>query len=339
MRAIRVGVLGAGAMGGAHASAWARIEGAELAGVAGAGGPRAKALGERLGVPWSADPASLLDDASVDAIDVTVPTHLHERFVTAALERGKHVLCETPLAGSAAGTDAMIDAARASGRHLQVALIQRVADLGQQIRDIVRSRALGELRVVSTQRLWPGLTQGATHHGDALEELALFDIDLLVWTLGLPRAVTARAAHAATGELDHVLLWLEFAGPTASVEASRVLPAGFAFRFGGHAVFEHGTLEWRLEFPDPEGPPREIFRRYSMKGDPEELPIRGGDPYEAECRHFLRVLRGEADPALLDPREARAGLRVVDAARASLESGGPVPLEKGENGAPHGGPA
>jgi predicted dehydrogenase len=324
MKRLRVGVIGAGAMGHVHSLAWARIEGAELAGVVGAGSARAKALGERLGVPWSLDAASLLDDPSVDAIDVTAPTHLHAHFACAALERRKHVLCETPLARGAREVDPLIAVARASGRHLQVALLQRVAELGRQLRRVLRSGELGRARTVSTRRLWPGLTQGATHHGDALEELALFDVDLLVWTLGLPERVSARGALDREGAADHVLMWLDYGGLTAQIEASRVLPAGFTFRIDGHAVFEGGTLEWRLEFPDPEGPPRALFRRYGQDGGVEDVALAPEDPYEAECRHFLHVIRGEADPGLLAAREAQAGLRVIDAARASLASGAPA---------------
>jgi predicted dehydrogenase len=325
--AIRIGVIGAGAMGSVHASAWARIEGAELAGIAARSGVRVKALAARLGVPAHTDPAVILDDPDIDAVDVTVPTRLHRDFVVRALERGKHVLCETPLAPGVAEAETMLAAAHASGRLLQVALLQRLADSSMRVRDLVRSGELGRPRAVSTQRLWPGASQAASHHGDALEELALFDIDLLLWALGAPRAVMARAARDARGGADHVHCWLEFDGLTAHVEASRVLPASFPFRIAGLALFERGALEWRLDFPDPEGIPSVRLTRYPSEGRPVEIPPLAQDPYEAECRHFLHVVRGEADPSLLDARAALAGLRVIDAARASLASGAPVPLD------------
>ena len=93
-------------MGGWHAAVWKRLAGVELAGVAGRTPERARGLAKSLGVPVVNDPRRLIDAADIDAIDVCTPTAAHAGWVAAALEAGKHVICETPLCATAAGTPA-----------------------------------------------------------------------------------------------------------------------------------------------------------------------------------------------------------------------------------------
>src|SRR5215831_13781298 len=124
-------------MGAVHAAAWARIDDVELA--------------ARFAVPAFTDPVAVLDDASIDAVDLTVPTTLHRDLAIAALERGKHVLCETPLAPSVPDVDAMIEAAHRARRNLQVAQLVRLAQPNVEVRDLVRAGALGRPLVVSCE--------------------------------------------------------------------------------------------------------------------------------------------------------------------------------------------
>jgi predicted dehydrogenase len=327
---VRVAVFGAGAMGAVHAAAWARIDDVDLAAVVGRSPSRARALAARFAVPAVTDPGAVLDDASIDAVDLTVPTAVHRDLAIAALERGKHVLCETPLAPCVADVDAMVEAARRAGRRLQVAQLVRLAQPNVEVRDLVRSGALGRPLIVSCERLWPGLDaldDPGDHHGDALDEVALFDLDWLLWCFGLPDAVAAHASATSGARVDHVLVVLEVGGVRAFVEASVRLPASFPFRLATRVVCEDDTVEWSVRFTAA-GPPEVVFSRHPRRGAAETRSPGGPDPYLAECRHFARVVRGEADPGLLDPAGARDGLRIVAAARASLNGGGArVPLE------------
>jgi predicted dehydrogenase len=326
---VRVAVFGAGAMGTVHAGAWARIDDVDLAAVVGRSPSRAGDLAARFAVPAFTDPAAVLDDASVDAVDLTVPTALHRDLAIAALERGKHVLCETPLAPCVADVDTMIAAARRAGCTLQVAQLVRLAQPNVEVRELVRAGALGRPLVVSCERLWPGLDaldDPTDHHGDALDEVALFDLDWLLWCFGLPDAVAAHASTTSGTRVDHVFVVLEFGAVRAFVEASVRLPASFPFRLATRVVCEDDTVQWSVRFGTA-GPPEVIASRHPRRGAAEIRSPRGPDPYLAECRHFADVVRGKADPGLLDPAGARDGLRIVAAARASLARGGArVPL-------------
>ena len=321
---MRVAVFGAGTMGSVHAHAWAGIAGVELAAVVGRSAARVEALAARCGVPAFTDAMPVLEDESIDAVDLTVPTSLHRALALAALEHGKHVLCETPMAPSVADADAMIAAGRAANRLVQVALVERLAEPNVEVRNRLRAGTLGRAHVVSCERLWPGLDaldDPADHHGDAIDEVALFDLDWLLWCFGLPDRVAAHAAAAAGARVAHVLLVLEFGSTRGFVEASIRLPASFAFRAATRVLCEQATIEWTLRVPG-DGPPEVSYAQYPRRGAVELRPARGPNPYAAECQHFAAVVRGEADPALLDAAAARDGLRIVAAVRDSLARGG-----------------
>ena len=153
---MRLAILGAGEMGATHAGAYARFgkkEHAEIAAIVSRSGTKARALAKRVNAPWFTDPQKILRDDSIDAIDVTVPSDLHRKFVVAALARGKHVFCETPIALTLRDADAMIDAARANRRIFMVAQLMRFVADYQRAHDEATSGKLDKPRVVVARRL------------------------------------------------------------------------------------------------------------------------------------------------------------------------------------------
>src|SRR5436309_2852714 len=129
---MRLAVFGAGGMGATHASAYAGFgpkERVEIAGIVSRSAPKARKLAKRVNAPWFTDPQKVLRDDSIDAIDVTVPSGLHRPLVVSALEQGKHVFCETPVALTLRDADAMIYASRGNRRIFMVDHLMRfVAD-------------------------------------------------------------------------------------------------------------------------------------------------------------------------------------------------------------------
>jgi predicted dehydrogenase len=113
--AVRVAVIGAGFAGGSHVEALRRVPGVEVAALAGSSEERARAAADRLGVPAATgDYRTLLDDASIGAVHNCTPNDIHHEVTAAALEAGKHVLAEKPLAMESRQTaDLVARAARA----------------------------------------------------------------------------------------------------------------------------------------------------------------------------------------------------------------------------------
>jgi predicted dehydrogenase len=303
-RPIRLGILGAGAMGRLHAAAWGRIANVELVGT------------------FTRDADGLLADSTVDAIDLCLPTALHARFAIAALESGKHVFCETPMALVLDEALAMRDAARKAGRLLQVGLLCRSIATYRHIKEIATAGTQGRLLGLSTWRLGSYLRPGApdhkAHYGDPSTELMTFDLDFAGWLMGPP----ARLSAAGSGEVTALLGWAD--GRSATIAASGLMPAGMPFRAGFRALFEGACFELQQIFRG--GPPEITFTVAEDKAAPRPVGLPGGDPYEIELRRFADCIGGLADPELLDAERAIGALRLSLAVQQALAAGVPVAL-------------
>ena len=109
---------------GARADAYADLPDVEVAAVFGRTLPRVTTIAEAVGAVATGDLRQALDE-SIDAVDVCLPTPVHPEFVTQALEGGKHVLCETPLALTLDHGQSMLQAAQTAERLLLVGLLMR----------------------------------------------------------------------------------------------------------------------------------------------------------------------------------------------------------------------
>jgi len=123
---IRVGIIGAGWPVVKHAEGYRAAGGFTVAAVADLIPSRRKALlGQFPGAAEVADAQAVVDDKSIDAVSVCLPNHLHAPVVAAALKSGKHVVCETPPARSAAEAKKLAAAAAKSGKVLLYAAQRR----------------------------------------------------------------------------------------------------------------------------------------------------------------------------------------------------------------------
>src|SRR5262245_51462094 len=109
---LRIGILGAGAMGAEHAAAYASMPNVKVAGVYSRDAERARAVADSCGADAFTDAAALVESKAFDAIDVCLPSPVHAGFVIGALSAGKHVFCETPMALRLEEARHMRDAAR-----------------------------------------------------------------------------------------------------------------------------------------------------------------------------------------------------------------------------------
>jgi len=112
MRHVKTAVIGAGFMGRVHAEAIRRLGNVEIAGVAGISGEEARRFGESIGVErTTGDYRTLLADPEIEAVHVCTPNALHHPVAKAAMEAGKHVVCEKPLTLSAAQARELVEIA------------------------------------------------------------------------------------------------------------------------------------------------------------------------------------------------------------------------------------
>ncbi len=154
MTRIGMGLVGAGFVGPHHVDAVRRLGFVDIAAVAGSteesGRSKAAALGARRGY---GSYQALIDDPDVQVVHVATPNHLHAAVTSAALARGKHVVCDKPLARTAAEARHLVEQARRAGVVTAVTFNYRGNPLVQHARQAVAGGEIGTPRFVHGQYL------------------------------------------------------------------------------------------------------------------------------------------------------------------------------------------
>ncbi|MBI4879967.1 MAG: Gfo/Idh/MocA family oxidoreductase [Planctomycetes bacterium] len=329
--AIGVGIIGLGFMGRAHLRAYERAAAAGFgnrlvavcdsvparrAGHAAEGGNLARgAADERLfdatQVAGYERVEDLLADERVHLVSICTPTETHVDLALAALQAGKHVLVEKPLALAASESARLAAGARAAPTLCLPAMCLRFWPAWSWLRERVRDGALGAVRSAVFQRLgsrprWASFYGDPRQSGGALFDLHIHDADFVRWCFGPPQAL------AATGDLDHVTALYRYArGPVHVVaEGGWDHAPGFPFRMRYVAVFERGTADYEF------GRDPELLLAQDGARAPVALPDLDG--YDGEVRHLLgRIAAGRRElAATVD--EAVALLEMLEEERRLL---------------------
>ncbi len=142
---IRVGVIGCGGFGLYALQQFAQVPGVKLTGMAGTHRQAAIAAAKRFGIPDIEEIDKLLARDDVNLVYIATPPFLHHSQAIAALEAGKHVICEKPLAMTLEQADAIIAAARKHDRLVVANLMQRYNPVYEAVDHLVQSQVLGEV--------------------------------------------------------------------------------------------------------------------------------------------------------------------------------------------------
>jgi len=206
---VRVGIIGCGA-GRFHARRYAALEDVELVALAGLDQDRCRGIADQYGIPrLYRDYTELLAQPDIDGVSICVPNHLHAPMTIAALESGKHVLVEKPLATTVAEGEAMRKAAAHAERVLMVVFNYRFRNDSRILKRYVEADNLGEIYFVRAgwlrhRGIPPGaggwFVDKARSGGGCLIDLGVHMLDLSLWLMGSPRVTSVNAAtYAALG--------------------------------------------------------------------------------------------------------------------------------------------
>lgn len=201
--AVRVGVIGVGAMGAAHIETLTRwIPSAKVVAAYDADVARATAACAEVGARVVGGSDELIAAADVDAVVIAAPDPLHEELVLACLSARKPTLCEKPLATSAAASRRVVDAEVATGSQLvQVGFMRRHDPAYEQLRQLVAAGGVGDVRVVHCVHRNPRAHPTATSEG-IISNSMIHELDIVPWLLDDAwAAVTITVARLADGKL------------------------------------------------------------------------------------------------------------------------------------------
>lgn len=199
---LRVGIVGCG-IAIFHLEGFEKENRAEVVALAGLDTDRCVSLQERFKVPRRyREYQELLADPEIDAITVAVPNHLHKPVTLAALEAGKHVLVEKPLAQNSVEGEEIVRAAEASGKVVMILFNRRGRHDVQIVQKLSAAGTFG--RIYHAKAFWmrrsgiPGLgswfTNKAQAGGGPVIDLGVHVLDMALWVMGNPKPVAVAAA-------------------------------------------------------------------------------------------------------------------------------------------------
>jgi predicted dehydrogenase len=330
---VKVAIIGAGTMGSIHAKAWLAQSGVEIAAIGDIDGERAGRLAEECGTRPAATYEEAIDHSGVEAVSVCVPVNLHPEVTCYALDHGKHVLCEKPIALTLAEADRMIEAAERNRRFLGVSYQYRCFEYYAEIRRRFRAGDFGGpifAQFTDVREVRPKLAMHRrSMNGGPIIDMAGHFFDLMRFiTEEEPQKVSARGHIFGAGKARLAAIE-DLAVDAADIQVTMT---------GGHVL--HAFVNWGM----PEGfggsggfaitgPQLEV----RMSAGVVEARFRGRKevwsdfatlfPVATACRvaDLIQSIREERQPEV-SGAEGRRALEVSLAALRSIESGNEVLL-------------
>jgi predicted dehydrogenase len=288
---------------------------------------KAEAAAGPLGIPKAyGSYEELLADPSIEAIYNPLPNHLHVPWSVKALEAGKHVLCEKPIALNAQEAEQLIAARDKSGKQILEAFMVRQHPLWQRVRDLVRAEAVGPAKLVQFAFTYHNVDPANVRNKADIGGGGLYDIGCYAITFG--RYIFDGEPLRAAGLIDR--------DPVMGTD--RLTSAILDFGQGRQMVFSCSTQlhpfqrleifgnQGRIEVPIAvNANPEDVAKIYIDRGadrDPakvtiESLPL--VDQYQLQGEYATRVFRGATPDYPIET--AVGGMRVIDAIYKSAETG------------------
>ncbi|MDX2268263.1 MAG: Gfo/Idh/MocA family oxidoreductase [Bryobacter sp.] len=319
-------IVGLGFMGATHLKAARAIAGLDLAVVSRDAKKRAGDLssvaGNLSGFESSADFTGIrtfasfeevLADPGIDAVDLCLPTAMHEPFTIAALRAGKHVLVEKPMAISVDACERMIAEANAAKRVLMVAQVLRFFPAYMGLKHWIASGASGPVRAGFFRRRtaapgWGPWLRDKQQSGGGVFDLLIHDIDMALYCFGVPDRVSATGYEALEKQVDVISAELFYEGFTVSITGGWY-HEGFPFSMEFQVTGEAGTVDYHLREPKPL-----LYQTGQAVAAVEAGEV---DGYQAEIAYFVECARTGQAPAQCSPEDSR---RAVALANLLLDS-------------------
>jgi len=331
---IGVGVIGLGFMGGTHIRAYsaARAAGHDCRLVAVCdcdpqclAGRTSDAGNIDLGggqgsfdlsdVRCYADAEGLLGDDAVDLVSVCTHTETHVDLGLRAIEAGKHVLVEKPVALLSSDVRVLAEAAAAASTLCMPAMCIRFWPGWAWLKEQIVNRTYGPVRSAVFHRLavppdWsPEFYRNPARTGGALVDLHIHDADFIRWCFGQPDSV------ASTGSIDHLTTIYRYqSGPSHVVaEGGWDHAPGFPFNMRYVVGFERATAEYDLRGDDP--------LAVARNGKVETIKLEPLTGYDGQVRHLLDAIANNRTHTRVTMKDAVETAQLLEAERQSIESG------------------
>ena len=348
--ALKVGIIGVGGISRSHLPGWSASQHAEVVAGSDVVEEALKEWGATNGVDrLYNDPAALFADSDIDIIDVCTPNMYHAPLSIAALEAGKHVICEKPLAPTPGEVQRMIEARERSGKMLMTAQHFRFEGSSKALKAEIDAGALGEIYHARSWMLRragaptkPGFILKQHSGGGPCIDIGVHILDLTLWMMGNPQPVTvsgvARNELARRGGFSS---WERRTMP-AEIDVEEFAAAFVRFANGATLVIEvswllhHDTMgeDMQMWLYGTDGgshwPSCQILdsNNETMQQYNRTLKLfpPGLEAHAQECVEFARAV-AEGAPSPVPAEQSLQVLKILDGIYRSQKAGSEVRLD------------
>lgn len=334
--AVKVGVIGLGMMGMTHLDAYAKREDVEIVALAdrdpdrlsGKKSAQGNIEGQAKGgidlskIKGYTDAAELINDPNVEVVDVCLPTPAHLPFGLMALEAGKHLLMEKPLARTSADAMKLVEAAKQSGKIVMPAMCMRFWPGWTWLKKAVDDKTYGKVlgatfRRVASHPKAPFYASGEASGGAALD-LHIHDTDFIQHLFGLPKSVHSFGYSKPTDTVDHIVTRYAYDDvPLVVAEGSWAMADGFSFSMSYTVNFEHATATFAGG-----DKPLTLYRDDKA----ESVELEPGMGYDYEIDYFIDCVKAGRQPETVTMLDAANAVRIIEAEVQSVNTGAAVML-------------
>jgi len=266
---------------------------------------------------------ALLEDQEIDAVYIPLPNHLHKEWVLKAAEKGKHVLCEKPLALTAQEAEEIVAACEKHGVKYMEAFMYQFHPQHQRVRDIIASGEIGEVKLFkSSHSFFLNDREGDIRikkemGGGAIYDIGCYSIHVLRTVLQAePVLAKGIAKQDANNDVDlSSFIYLEMEnGIPAAIDCS--------FDMTGRNEYEvvgtKGTIRVPFAFrPDLNGGVGLVITQVNGMVREEKV---NGDIYRLEVEHFSQAILNDSQP-LQTGTSSIQNMRVIEACYEAVETG------------------
>lgn len=324
MNKTNVAVIGVGNMGRYHARVYSHLPSAHLVGVSDIDEERGRKVAEEFRCSYWKDLKDMLAEPSLEAVSVAVPTPFHAKVALEALNAGKHVLIEKPIALNVQEAELLIEVAQKHGLKLGVGHIERFNPAVQTLKRILEKGELGEITSLVTRRVG-GLPQAK--NGNVVIDLAVHDIDIYSYLLGKqPTSIYARGRRVLMPDQeDSAELMLSYGPVTGFIQVNWITPVKIRTLSvtGSKGFAELNYITQRLELYETNFTKDiDTFRDFVGKlGEPtrKEISVQMQEPLFLELESFIRSIQEDKDPEV-GGREGKDALAIAEQALEMLRS-------------------
>ncbi|MBN1346889.1 MAG: Gfo/Idh/MocA family oxidoreductase [Phycisphaerae bacterium] len=347
---IKVGILGCGFMGRTHYNIYAKNSKAKIVALMDLDkGRRQGKWADQIGNLPAAWPKQVpmkgvasygsVDDAiadpNVDLIDITLPTSVHADVAIKALQAGKHVLSEKPMALTHKDCLRIVKAAAKSKGYYMCAQCIRFWPQYAKIKELVDSGKYGKAKSACLKRLapTPGYSKGnwllaAGLSGGAVLDLHVHDIDFANYLFGKPKRVVASGTKGVSGGIDHIEALYDYGKDLlVMVEGGWSFPPEYPFQMVVNVRCEKATFEYVLRAGEGgSGFGNEVVV-YPQKGKLRKITCKASDGWTEEINYFLDCIAKKRKPTIVTAKTSADSIAVAEAEIKSVATGKPVAVK------------